>query len=177
MKTIQNKKDNSKTHTTIFRSLIIIMIGLFSVIFVNAQVEKSSELFNTLQKQDKLLFEEGFNKCDISQFENLLSEDIEFYHDQGGIIKSKDEFISNLKNGICKEGSKKNDRVLVKNSLQVFALYSQGKLYGAIQTGVHLFGNSSAKFTHLWLLENDVWKLSRVLSYEHRENPKPKKKK
>lgn len=144
---------------------------------LNAQVERTSDLFKTLQEKDRLLFEEGFNKCNIIQFENLISEDIEFYHDQSGIINSKEQFMENTKNVLCKEGFKKNDRVLVKDSLQVFALYDQGKLYGAIQTGVHQFGNSDAKFTHLWLLENGVWKLSRVLSFEHKELSKPKKEK
>lgn len=156
---------------TACRFFVFLFLFLIFSTAINAQVEKSSELFKILQENDRLLFEEGFNKCDISQFEKLISEDMEFYHDQSGIINSKEQFLENTKNNLCKEGFKKNNRVLVPESLQVFALYDRGKLYGAIQTGVHRFGNSDAKFTHLWLLKEGKWKLSRVLSFEHRELP------
>lgn len=154
------------------KTLIIFLTIFVSAIAINAQVERSSELFKTLQENDRLLFEEGFNKCDISQFEKLISEDLEFYHDQSGVMTSKKQFMDNTKNVLCKKGFEKNDRILVKDSLQVFPLYNNGELYGAIQNGVHRFGNSSAKFTHLWILENGKWKLKRVLSYEHKEDSK-----
>jgi len=162
-----------KSHSE-FKILFLSVLILISANVINAQVEKSSELFKTLQENDRFLFEEGFNKCDISQFEKFISDDMEFYHDQSGIINSKKEFMDNTRNGLCKKGFKKNDRVLVKDSLQVFAMYNQGTLYGAIQTGVHKFGNSDAKFMHLWLLEDSEWKLARVLSFEHKQLPKPK---
>lgn len=153
--------------------IILSLCLFFSAIAINGQVEKSSELFKTLQENDRLLFEEGFNKCDISQFEKLISEDMEFYHDQSGIMTSKEQFMANTRNVLCKKGAKKNDRVLVKDSLQVFPLYDNGKLYGAIQIGIHRFGNSSAKFTHLWILEHEKWQLTRVLSYDHKADPEP----
>ena len=170
-----NRKTTFRYSLPKIKILILSVLVFASANAINAQVERSSELFKTLQENDRLLFEEGFNKCDISQFEKFISDDMEFYHDQSGIMSSKKEFMDNTKNGLCKKGFKKNDRVLVKDSLQVYALKNQGKLYGAIQTGVHRFGNSDAKFTHLWLLENAEWKLSRVLSFEHKQLPKPKK--
>ena len=58
-------------------------------------------------------------------------------------------------------------------------LLHNGKTYGAIQKGIHLFYiqepnkplylTNIAKFTSLWKLEGDHWKLSRVLSYDHKE--------
>jgi hypothetical protein len=64
-------------------------------------------------------------------------------------------------------------------STAIFALYDDGILYGAIQEGVHQFFEkqldqaeqfgSSAKFTHLWLLENGEWKLTKSLSFEHQK--------
>lgn len=175
MKTTRKTKSTYKRSE--FKILLLLLIVFISGNAINAQVEKSSELFKTLEENDRLLFEEGFNKCDISQFENLISDDMEFYHDQSGIMNSKKEFMDNTRNGLCKKGFKKNDRVLVEESLKVYALKNRGKLYGAIQTGVHKFGNSDAKFTHLWLLEGGEWKLSRVLSFEHKQLPTPKKKK
>ena len=81
-----------------------------------------------------------------------------------------------IKNGLCKMDYKAT-RELVAESLKVYPMKNQGKLYGAIQTGEHRFYakypdkekvlTSTALFSHLWLLEDGEWKLSRVLSYDH----------
>ena len=141
-----------------------------------AQVEENPELFQTLRARDSLLFDVGFNTCDISQFEALVSEDMEFYHDQSGITGSKADFIASIENGLCKLDYKAR-RELVEGSLKVFPMKNNGELYGAIQTGEHRFYakypdkeevlTSTAKFTHLWLLEDGGWRLARVLSYDH----------
>ena len=39
----------------------------------------------TIMSRDSLLFNIGFNTCDVSQFENLLSNNFEFYHDKDSI--------------------------------------------------------------------------------------------
>jgi CubicO group peptidase (beta-lactamase class C family) len=150
--------------------------------FATAQVEKSSELFTTIKEKDSLLFNIGFNNCDIVQFENLISENFEFYHDQSGITNSKSAFIVSIENGLCKLDYKPK-RVLDKNSLEIFPLMKNGVLYGAIQNGTHKFYaiekddteylTSTAKFTHLWILENGKWKLSKGLSYDHQDVEKP----
>src|ERR1035437_5578499 len=155
----------------------IISILLFLTSFsLYAQVDKSSELFKTLKAKDSLLFNVGFNTCDISQFENLVSDNFEFYHDKAGMTLSKAAFISGIKDGLCKLDYKPR-RELVENSLQAFPLEKNGVLYGAIQMGMHRFYaieknkieylTDVAKFTHVWLLENGNWKLSRGLSYDH----------
>ncbi|MHC1777129.1 MAG: nuclear transport factor 2 family protein [Lentimicrobium sp.] len=157
--------------TNLFIFLCLAVTPLFS------QVDPSSALFKTLQTQDSLLFEVGFNTCDITQFENLVSNDFEFYHDKSGITATKTDFIAGIRDGLCKMDYKAR-RELVENSLEVFPLENNGEIYGAIQTGSHRFYEvkdvkpdqltSTAKFTHVWLLENGSWKLSRGLSYDHK---------
>jgi len=142
-----------------------------------SQVAPTSGLFKTLKTHDSLLFEVGFNTCDITQFENLVSDDFEFYHDKSGITASKADFIAGIRDGLCKMDYQAR-RELVENSLEVYPLENNGVLYGAIQTGSHRFYEvkavkpdkltSVAKFTHVWLLENGVWRLSRGLSYDHK---------
>ncbi len=137
-----------------------------------------SELYLTLKKNDSLLFAEGFNHCRIEAFEHLISEDLEFYHDKGGLTTNKEDFLNNVRNNICSSPDKKPIRKLVPGSLQVFPLYRNGELYGAIQKGQHdffikepdkeLYQTSTALFTHLWLLVDGEWKLKRVLSYDHK---------
>lgn len=144
-----------------------------------SQVDPSSDLYATLKAKDSLLFDVGFNTCDIGQFETLVSEDFEFYHDQSGMVSSKAEFIAGIKEGLCRLGYKPR-RQLTEGSLTVFPLQRNGVVYGAIQMGDHEFyaleenkpeyPTSAAKFTHLWLLEEGEWKLSRILSYDHRKS-------
>ena len=146
------------------------------------QVEKSSELYKSIEIKDSLLFNVGFNNCDIKQFEILVSETFEFYHDQSGITNSKAEFISGFQNGLCKL-TYKPKRILANNKMEVYPLEKNGVLYGAIQTGNHNFYaveesnteylTSVAKFTHVWILENGDFKLSKGLSYDHKDFEKP----
>jgi hypothetical protein len=155
---------------------LLLPISLFAAC-LHAQAPDTSTLFRTLAACDSLLFQVGFNTCDVAQFERLTSEDFEFYHDQSGITPSKAAFIENTRNGLCKLDYQPL-RELVPGTMQVFPLKKNGVLYGAIQSGEHHFLakypgkeaylTSVAKFTHLWLLENGEWQLSRVLSFEHK---------
>ncbi|TSJ42333.1 nuclear transport factor 2 family protein [Fluviicola chungangensis] len=144
-----------------------------------AQVESNSILYKTILSKDSLLFNIGFNTCDISQFEALLSEQFEFFHDKSGISDRK-KFLSDLKNGLCKSPETyQSRRELITEKTQVFPLYENGELYGAIQYGEHRFYEkmegkaeqfaSTAKFTHVWIIENGKWKLRSGLSYDHQK--------
>jgi len=134
---------------------------------MNAQIDKKSDLFVSLKAKDSLLFEDGFNKCNLYQMEKLIVDDIEFYHDKDGATKTKQEFINSMRKHLCNSGKNVTKRVLDKTSLEVFPLYKEGKLYGALQNGTHGFNETKAQFSHLWLIENKQWKLSRVISYNH----------
>lgn len=113
------------------------------------------------------MFEEGFNQCDIQKIEGLLSERFEFYHDKDGIVTTRNSFAKTVHENLCSTGKNTVHRKLDKGSMEVFALYDNEKLYGAIQTGRHYFGNTVARFTHLWRLENNEWVASRMMSYDH----------
>jgi CubicO group peptidase (beta-lactamase class C family) len=156
--------------------LSYLMVVVFSVLDTNAQIVENTELFNSLKQQDHIFFEKGFNQCDLEYLENHIAEDLKFYHDQSG-FQDKPAFLENTKEYICSNIDKKPIRKVVENSLQVFPLYDNGKLYGAIQKGEHDFyiresgkqdlWTSSAKFTHVWLIKDDKWILSEVLSFDH----------
>lgn len=151
---------------------------LFAGAAASAQIDHSSILFQTLKTNDSLLFNLGFNTCDLTQFETLLADDFEFYHDEAGITASKMDFIRQVEENICR-AEFSPERRLVEGTLEVYALRNKGELYGALQTGRHEFytleqGESKrltsvARFTHIWLVEDGVWKLSRVYSYDHQK--------
>lgn len=156
---------------------LILIILLLVTSLLTAQIDIKSDLYKTIISKDSLLFNLGFNTCDINQFENLLSEKFEFFHDKDS-ISNKEQFLHNLRNGLCISPTTfQSRRELLPESTEIYPLYKREKLYGAIQVGVHQFFEtienrkevfgSSAKFTHLWLLENGVWKLTKSLSYDH----------
>ena len=157
----------------------LIVFLCFTSTFLFGQVQEKSELYKTIMTKDSLLFNVGFNTCDISQFENLLSENLEFLHDKDG-ISDKKEFLYNLKNGLCSSPDKyQSRRELISSSTEIFPLYKNDTIYGAIQNGAHRFYEtiagkeenfaSSAKFSNVWLLENGQWKLTKSLSLMNQE--------
>jgi len=164
------------------QSIKLLMLSFIGVLFVSgmasAQVNQNSDLFKTLKANDSILFKRGFNKCEIDKSAELMFDDLEFYHDKGGITNSKEEFVKTMKNGLCRENNpEKTYRFLVEESLEVFPMYNNGKLYGALQNGKHFFSSNKsmtlkesdnyALFSHLWIIDNGVWKIKRVISYNH----------
>lgn len=173
---LKSKKKLIMTKKIIIYSIVFIFFGTKSP----AQVEKNSELYKTILSIDSLLFDIGFNLCNITQFENLLSDKFEFFHDKDSISYKK-EFLYNLRNGLCKSPTTyQSRRELITESTEIYPLYKNKVLYGAIQTGNHKFYETvsdnkesfagSAKFTHVWLLEKGIWKLTKSLSYNHQDN-------
>jgi len=170
-----------KQNHTMKRHLLIIPFFFLSTLLF-AQIEKTSKLYTAILEKDSLLFNVGFNTCDMSQFEQLVSDNFEFYHDKGGMVKTKADFISSIKSGVC-DNDYQAIRTLDATSIEIYPLYTNGILYGAIQNGNHRFYaleenapmylTSEAKFTHVWLLENEEWKLSRSLSFNHIAFDKP----
>lgn len=178
-----NARDQLKSlEPTILKKYLFLILITFLRNTTVGQVEKTSELYQLIAEKDSLLFSVGFNTCAIQQFENLISDRFEFYHDQAGITRSKAEFISGIENGICQMAYKPR-RELAQTSMEVYPLEKNGVLYGAIQTGIHQFYaverdtseylTSVAKFTHVWIIENETWKLVNGLSYDHKDFEKP----
>lgn len=156
-----------------------VFLSLLSLLIVPAafsQVAVDSDLFRQLQKGDSVIFEQGFNNCNFVALEKVVHADLQFIHDQGG-MQNRAEFFSAVKNNICAGNGPKPVRQLTNGTLQVFPLMNNGKLYGAVQMGIHEFYlaepgkelrfTSGARFIHTWLLENGEWKLFRVISYDH----------
>ncbi len=163
---------------------ILCFLLAFASIQAFAQADRTSEVHRIIKSKDSLLFDVGFNRCDIRQFEILLSEQFEFYHDKAGITPSKTEFIAGIRDRVCKLNYKPR-RELIESSLEVHPLFRNDTLYGALQSAKHRFYalekdgteriTSTALFTHLWLIEQGQWKLSRGYSYDHRDNGASKK--
>ena len=124
----------------------------------------SKALYDSIVQMDSILFT-AYNNCDTITFASLVSADLEFYHDKGGLMTSKDSLMIAIKNNICG----KVTRELVKGSIEVYRISG----YGAVEMGEHFFHTNRepepaehkiGKFVQLWENENGSWKLTRVIS-------------
>ena len=133
---------------------------------VPKESEESSKLNNTIAALDSTLFN-AYNNCTqskyLDQYASLFSEDLEFYHDKGGMSTSKSEMVGGVKNHICG----KVRRELLKGSIEVSPVPG----FGAIEIGSHRFHNliekstsQYSKFVIVWQFKNDEWKVTRVIS-------------
>lgn len=130
-------------------------------------IEHPDTLFVTIKSLDAKLFD-AVNNCDLSVLGSMVSDDLEFYHDQTGLSVGKAPFLAAIKQNICG----KVQRTLIENTLEVYPLNG----YGAVEVGIHRFHHPNepdnvgdAKFVHIWHNDNGVWKITRVISYEHNE--------
>jgi hypothetical protein len=102
----------------------------------------NAELYTKIVQLDSLFFL-SYNTCDINlaKYASYYSDDIEFYHDQGGIMTSKQEIVDATKRNICG----KVTRELVKGSIEVYPI----KGFGAVEFGYHKFHNNQVPITAL----------------------------
>ena len=123
----------------------------------------SAQIQTEIESMDSLFFD-AYNNCKLAVMDSIFSENIEFYHDQGGLSTSKSDLMLALKNNICG----KVTRHLLAGSIEVYPIAN----YGAVEMGVHRFHNSQekvnpirySKFVHIWKKESTGWKLTRVIS-------------
>ena len=155
----------------------ILIIALLVATCISAQ---DSSVEKTISKNDSL-FWLGYNQCDSKLMEPYVADNVEFYHDKGGITLGKEALIAAIKNNLCSNKNFKTRREAVPGTVKIFEMKNGNDIYAAIMVGEHYFFNSydgkpekregMAKFTHLWLLKDGQWKMSRILSYDHHEAP------
>jgi len=130
-------------------------------------IKSQAELDKAVAALDAALFD-AYNRCDLEKFSSFFADDVEFYHDQGGLTLGRAALTESVKKNICGKVS----RELVPGTLQVYHM----KGYGAVEMGTHRFHHpghddtepvGEAKFTHLWQYKDGAWKITRVLSFDH----------
>ena len=150
-----------------------------------AEINNPKILERTILRMDSL-FWKAYNACDIENMSEFFTDDVEFYHDKGGLTTTNKELMSSVKNGLCSNKDFYLRREAVPGSVQVFPLQKSNITYGAILSGQHVFYinekgkpeilDGLARFTHVWIQVNNAWKMSRILSYDHGPAPESMKK-
>jgi hypothetical protein len=131
----------------------------------------SKELYDTIAYLDSVFFN-AFNQRDLDQLKTLLADNLEFYHDLGGVTDYNQNVAAFKRNF---ESDRRVRRELVMSTLEVYPI----KDYGAVETGIHRFYatekgqqeklSSEAKFVQLWQKKDGEWKITRIISYGHQE--------
>lgn len=130
----------------------------------------SAALFAVIAARDSAMFD-AFNRCDAKALADFFTDDLEFYHDWNGLLATRSAFEAQF-GGAC-EKKEIGRRELVPGTMEVHPMRN----VGAVQIGVHRFfirtpsgetPGSTAKFIQLWRLDGGVWRVSRVLSFDHR---------
>jgi hypothetical protein len=158
-------------------TLILSVFFLAQEMFAQTAEQK---LTTTILYKDSL-FWTAYNNCDTEKFGQFFTDDVEFYHDKGGITDGLKSLAESFKNNLCSNENFRLRREGIEGTMKVFPLHKSDTIYGAILSGEHVFYilekgkkerlDGKARFTHLWLLNNGVWKMSRVLSYDHGPAP------
>lgn len=120
-------------------------------------------IYDAIVAMDKEYFD-AYNTCDMKKQASLYSENLEFFHDTGGLSTSKQEVLNSIEKNICE----KVTRTLIEGSIEVYPI----KNYGAIEIGYHKFYNNQepnakslpSKFIIVWKNEGENWYISKVIS-------------
>jgi ketosteroid isomerase-like protein len=110
-------------------------------------------------------FFDAYNHCEtkLAEYAAFYADDVEFYHDRGGLSSSKADFVAATQQYICG----KVTRLVLPSTIEVYPI----KDYGAIEFGYHSFHNSvenstskPSRFVIVWRQTSDAWHITRVIS-------------
>lgn len=126
--------------------------------------------------RDLELFDLLFEQCAPQKMRALLADDLEFYHDKGGVVRGADRFVADYAKQ-CEDRKKPDAWRSRREPVDGTLAYDPIPGFGALNTGEHVFYERQgdgpqklagrAKFANLWQLTPDGWKLARVFSYAH----------
>ena len=134
---------------------------------VEAIPTDAAQLRELVAGLDRKMFD-AYNAHDVDGLMAWFAEDLEFYHDNGGLLD-----FQQVKAGFTGVFANNKDirRDLVDGSLEVYPI----KGYGAIEIGAHRVCHTedgkedcgTFRFVHIGRFSDGAWKVSRDVSYGH----------
>src|SRR5258708_30164991 len=121
---------------TLLVPLIALLVGRADAQSLES-IKSQAELDKAISSLDAALFD-SYNRCDLERFSTFFVEDVEFYHDQGGVTLGRENLTESVRKNICGGDAR---RELVPATLQIH--YMKG--YGAVEIGVHRFDHPRSK--------------------------------
>jgi Beta-lactamase class C and other penicillin binding proteins len=157
--------------------MILTLLAATSGLSVAPLPADGTELKRQVLAADDVLFERAFNQCELDALRDILLPDAEMIHDQAGINRGRDAFMAPVRENICNGADAKPIRKRIEHTIEVYPLYENGRLYGAIEQGQHEFFlreadkplllTNRARFNIVWIYTVDGWKLKSTLSWDH----------
>lgn len=151
----------------IVKSVLLFLALVFGIGTGAQKPTPPDELTREILRMDSAVFT-AFNNRDVEGFKNAFAEDLEFYHDKGGLT-GYDHTVNFLKSTAAADNGLR--RTLVAGSTEVYPVPN----YGAMQIGSHTFCHpekgkpdcGTFRFVHIWKKTAAGWKITRVISYDH----------
>src|SRR5437868_13706627 len=116
---------------------------LLSISFVYGSAQTEDQKLTTTILHLDSAFWNAYNTCDTAAFKNFITDDVEFYHDKGGITLGAKALIESLDKNIC-GGENRVRREAIARTVQVYPMRNGNEIYGADIYGEHL-GRASCR--------------------------------
>ncbi|HWS55536.1 MAG TPA: nuclear transport factor 2 family protein [Pyrinomonadaceae bacterium] len=176
MKSLTKSFAAARPDGVLSRAAALLVVSLLLTGWAGAQSKgdgaAQKELRERIAALDAALFA-AYNACDIDKVGAFFTEDLEFYHEKGGVTLTRNASLDIMRKNLC-GGDNRVRRELVAASLEVRPISN----YGAVQTGEHRFYltqkgqpeklDGIGKFVMLWQQKDGEWRISRVVSYGFR---------
>jgi hypothetical protein len=168
-------------HNFIKTFITSIVIAIITAMTPVMAADSNTDWEAQIRKADDTYWHD-FNFGTSASFNSHLSQDVEFYHDLGGMVLGY-EALAKVNSGMDNTKSP-GRRVIVPDTLRIFPMRNGPDIYGAIVMGDHDFFNTESgkktrvmrsSFTNLMLLKDGVWKVARIYSYNHQRVTDPEK--
>ncbi|GAA0638420.1 nuclear transport factor 2 family protein [Brevundimonas lenta] len=156
---------------------IIALLAALALQTPGVVIPAEPALTEAIAARDAAIFSVMFDQCDPPALADLVTDDLEFYHDRGGAMFTRRTFVEDYDrncNARKAPDSWRSRRELVPGTLKVYAIPD----YGAVAEGTHQFYERQgdgpealagrARFSVLWKLEPDgQWRMARAFSIDH----------
>ena len=141
------------------------------------QIPPPPALTEAIAARDAQLFEVMFDQCDPAALADLVTPDMEFYHDKGGLTATRATFVADYAKGCAAKQAPdawRSRRELTVGTMKVYPIPG----FGAVEEGGHVFYErqgdgpekrvGQARFSILWKLDPDgQWRMARTFSIDH----------
>lgn len=115
----------------------------------------------------------AYNRCDVAAMGGYFSEDVEFYHDKGGLTKSRAGLVDSIGKNLCGNPKSHLRREAIADTVKFYPLAGNRALligehrFYVNDAGKPEFLDGQARFDDLWEYADGHWRMSRIFSYAH----------
>lgn len=107
-------------------------------VLIDKYIPINEKVYSKIIEMDSIFFS-AYNNCDIQKQTAIYADELEFFHDKGGLITSKKEVLESTEKFICNKVTRK----VLKKTIEVYPI----KDYGAVEIGFHEFYNNQESKT------------------------------